>query len=404
MNEEGTAQDFPIAHGNGDADDSVSGLVPRVAAAAEKDRDKQLERLRLISSLDAPSGNAEALEPVADLLGTWLAEIGGATIRHPGSAGPQLEVVFGEAVGPGREAVVLCHYDTVWPLGTVASRPMIVEGDVVRGPGVLDMRGGIVAALGAVEILAEIEAFSRPVRVVLTPDEETGSRTSAELIASRARRAELVLVPEPALPNGALKSSRKGWLSYEIRVSGRAAHAGLEPEAGVSAVDELVDVLIRLRTVADTEIGTTINCGVISGGTAANVIPGSATASVDVRVPDGIEELRIRKAFAGLESRRPGVGVSVELLHSRPPLERTPAVASAVEQAVGLGRLLGLEIGEGSAGGVSDGNLAGAEGAVVLDGLGPVGVGAHAVDECFSLRSLVERTALIAMLLVALPT
>jgi glutamate carboxypeptidase len=383
------------------ATDRVAELAPRLAAAAAARRADLVESLRLISSLDAPSGDPATLAPVAELLEWWLARLDGRVTRHASAAGPQIEAEFGPSAAD-EGVLVLCHYDTVFPAGTVATRPFQVEGEIARGPGVLDMRGGIVATLAALELLGELSALRRPVRVLLTPDEEIGSRASRELIASRARDASVALVPEPALPGGALKTARKGWIIYRLRVCGRAAHAGLEPEAGVSAIDELVDRLIDLRRLADPVVGTTINHGVVRGGSAPNVIAERAEAEIDVRFPDATAEARVRDAVAALRPARPGAELAVEELHSRLPLERTPAIAAAAERAGALGSLLGLELGEGSAGGVSDGNLAAAEGVPVLDGLGPEGGGAHAVDEHVSVPSLVERTALIALLLAEL--
>jgi glutamate carboxypeptidase len=384
------------------ATDRAAELAPRLAAATAARRADLVESLRLISSLDAPSRDSATLAPVAELLESWLASLDGRVTRHASAAGPQIEAEFGPPAAADEGVLVLCHYDTVLPAGTVATRPFRVEGEVAHGPGVLDMRGGIVATLAALELLGELGALRRQVRVLLTPDEETGSRASRDLIASRAREASIALVPEPALPGGALKTARKGWIVYRLRVRGRAAHAGLEPEAGVSAIDELVDRLIDLRRLADPAVGTTINCGVVRGGSAPNVIAERAEAEIDVRFPDVAEEARVRDAVAALRPARPGAELAVEELHSRPPLERTPAIAAAAERAGALGSLLGLELGEGSAGGVSDGNLAAAEGVPVLDGLGPEGGGAHAVDEHVSLPSLVERTALIALLIAEL--
>jgi len=376
-------------------------LAPRVAAAAATRRADLVEWLRLISSLDAPSGDPTALAPVADLLQSWLASIDGRVSRRASAAGLQIEAEFGPpGMAVEREGVlVLCHYDTVWPAGTVAARPFRVAGDLAYGPGVLDMRGGIVATLGALELLGELEALRRPVRMLLTPDEETGSRASRDLIARRAREAAIALVPEPALPGGALKTARKGWIAYRLRIRGRAAHAGLDPEAGVSAIDELVDRLTEVRGLADPAAGTTITCGMVRGGSAANVIAERAEAEIDVRFPDASEEARIRAAFAALRPARPGAELAVKELHSRPPLERTQAIIAGAERARALGALIGLELGEGSAGGVSDGNLAAAERVPVLDGLGPEGGGAHSVDEHVSLASLVDRIALMALLL-----
>jgi glutamate carboxypeptidase len=381
--------------------ESAAELAHRLAAAASapESRAELIDTLRLLSSRDAPSGNPAALAPVADLLGSRLANLDGRVTRHESIAGPHLEAEFGP---PGEHVLVLCHYDTVWPAGTAAARPFRVEGELAHAPPVLDMRGGIVATLRAVELLAKLDALHRPVRVLITADEETGSRASRDLIAARARTAEIALVPEPALVGGALKTARMGWITYRLHVRGRAAHAGLEPEAGVSAIDELVDRLIELRRLADSATGTTINCGLVQGGSAANVVADRAEAVIDVRFPDAPEEARIRAAFAALHAVRAGAELDVEELHSRPPLERTPAIAAAAERARALGSLLGLELGEGRAGGVSDGNLAAAEGVPVLDGLGPEGGGAHTPDEHVSLPSLVERTALVALLIAEL--
>lgn len=372
-------------------------LASVIPPAAEARADEMIARLAAISRLDAPSGDARALALVADLLESWLGELAIRLTRHEGPAGPHLEAVIGPA--GGGEALVLCHYDTVWPLGTARERPFRIDGGIAYGPGVLDMRGGIVAALSALSILRSLDGLRRRVRVLLTADEETGSRTSAELIARCARGAAIVLVPEPALPGGGLKTQRKGWISSRLEVTGRAAHAGLEPEAGVSAIHELLARLAEVRALADDSVGTTINIGRIDGGTAVNVVAERAVAEVDVRFSSAAEEERIRSALAALQAGADGARVDFVEVHSRPPLERTPAVAAAAARARTLGRLLGLELGEGAAGGVSDGNLAAAEGVPVLDGLGPEGGGAHATDERVDLRSMVERAALMALLL-----
>lgn len=379
--------------------DRAAALAPRVARAAAERRDALVKRLAELTALDAPSGDAAALKRVATLIEPWLVELGARVTHHEGPAGPHLEAELGVASGEG-ETLVLCHYDTVWPTGTVAARSFRVEDDVAYGPGVVDMRGGIVATLGALAILRDLGVLELPVRVLITADEETGSRTSRELIESRARDARIVLVPEPALAGGDIKTRRKGWISYRLAVTGRAAHAGLEPEAGVSAIHELVDLLVEIRELANPRSGTTINVGRIRGGSGVNVVAESAEAEIDVRVPDAVEERRVRAALAGLRPELPGAELTLEETHSRPPLERTPAIAAAANRARELGALLGLEFGEGEAGGVSDGNIAAAEGVPVLDGLGPEGGGAHAVHEHVNLRSLLERTALIALLLV----
>jgi glutamate carboxypeptidase len=350
--------------------------------------------LLALSAHDAPSADPAASAGAVEWLAARLNELGARVVRHETATGVVLEGRIGADGAP--PVLILCHYDTVWPAGTAAERPAREEGGVVHGPGVFDMRGGIVAALAAVELAAPLE---RAVQVLLTPDEETGSAGSSELIVERARGAALVLVPEPPLPGGALKTSRKGWASHTLSVVGRAAHAGLEPEAGASAVDELVDRLLDVRALARPDRGTFINVGVIGGGSAPNVVADSAWAGVDVRATTVVEQERVNAGLAGLDAERAHTTVSLETTVMRPPMERTPAIAMAFERAREIAAGLGIELAEGTAGGASDGNLVAPLGVAVLDGLGAEGAGAHALDERVRVDSLVERAALIAALI-----
>jgi glutamate carboxypeptidase len=355
--------------------------------------------LAAITAFDAPSADPEARATPAEQLGSWLEEVGGIASVSDTTSGPLLDAEFeGET---GGTTLILCHYDTVWPRGTVAERPFSAPGEIARGPGVLDMRGGIVAAFGAISILAELRLPRRALRILLTPDEETGSEASRETILARAGQAELVLVPEPALPDGSLKTSRKGWLLARLTAHGVAAHAGLEPERGASAVDELLAALRILGALPGTNPGTTVNVGLLSAPNPANVVAELATATVDIRFADAGAEARVRGTLDGLRPRDDETRLEVEELHFRPPLVRTPAVASCFHRARGLGASLGLELGEGHAGGVSDANLAALAGVPVLDGLGPRGGGAHAREEWVDIDSLAERAALIALLIAA---
>ena len=350
--------------------------------------------LLALSEHDAPSGDPDASAGAVAWLEASLKKLGADVVRHETPTG----VVLDGRVGPpgDRPALILCHYDTVWPAGTALERPARREGDLIHGPGVFDMRAGIVAALGAVELAAPLE---RPVRILLTPDEETGSRGSRELITGAAQQAGLVLVTEPPLEGGALKTSRKGWASYTVKVGGRAAHAGLEPEAGASAVDELVDRLLDVRRLARPAGGTTINVGVIGGGSAANVVADSAWAHVDVRAETVSEQERVHSALTGLRPERARTSISVETGVMRPPMERTPAIGSAFARAREIAADLGIDLLEGAAGGASDGNLVAPLGVPVLDGLGPEGGGAHALDERVRIDSLLDRRSLIASLI-----
>lgn len=380
--------------------------------------------LEQLTGKDAPSGDRERLSAPAELLEGWLTPIADRLVRHETQAGPVIEAEIDGAPRPqalatadideraaapealhgaaASETLLLCHYDTVWPHGTAQARPFLVRDGIAYGPGVLDMRGGIVAALGALSMLRDAGALTRPLRLLITPDEESGSAASRSLIESRASRASIVLVPEPSLPGGALKTARKGWIVFRIEVAGRAAHAGLEPERGVSAIDELIDALREVRDLADPIAGTTLNCGRLIAANQPNVVADHAEASIDVRVPDASEQSRVRAGFAALTARREGASLFAQELHARPPMERTEAIAAAFASARSLASLIDVDLREGSAGGVSDANIAAGAGVPVLDGLGPEGGGAHAADEHVDVDSIVQRAALIALLVEGL--
>ena len=374
----------------------MSELAGRLMEAAERARPELVERLLRLTAVDAPSGEPAALAPAAEVFTHELAELGGEVERHERDGIAHLSTRLGP---DGDEHVlVLCHYDTVWPAGTAAERPGRVADGRLSGPGAFDMRGGIVAALAALRLLGEPE-LAAPVQVLLTADEETGSASSHDLIVEMARDARLVLVTEPPLPGGAFKTARKGWGSYTIAVTGRASHAGLDPDAGVSAIDELLDVLRDITALRAPELGTTVNIGSVRGGSRPNVVAAEASADFELRAATVAEQTRADEALRSLRARREGATLDLRRHHSRPPMERTPAVAAAARRAQELAALLGLELGEGPAGGTSDANFIAPLGVPVLDGLGPDGGGAHALDEHVLVDSLVERTALIALLL-----
>lgn len=373
----------------------AADLPARVMAAAEDSRPQLVDQLLRLTRVDAPSGDQIGLRDAVDRFEEALAELGGEVKRHTVSGVTHLSTRLGSE-GDGH-VLILCHYDTVWPRGTAAERPARMADGVLSGPGVFDMRGGIVAALGAVRLLGE--GLSRPVELLLTGDEETGSESSRELILERARDASLVLVTEPPLPGGALKTSRKGWATYSLEVKGRAAHAGLDPDRGVSAIDELVDRLGDVTALRDPQKGTTANIGTLTGGAMTNVVAADASAELEIRALTLAEQERADEAMRSLSARRDGAELTVTRRHSRPPMERTREIAAAAARAKELARKLGFELGEGAAGGTSDGNLVAPLGVPVLDGLGPEGDGAHAVHEHIVVDSLLQRTALIALLL-----
>jgi glutamate carboxypeptidase len=265
------------------------------------------------------------------------------------------------------------------------------------------MKASLVLVEYALRALRELNRIPpRPIRILFTSDEEIGSATSREHIEAEARASAYALVMESPLPGGRLKTARKGVGHFHLDVDGRAAHAGVEPEKGVSAILELAHQIIRLHELADPAHGTTVNVGVVKGGSTSNVVPAHALAHIDVRVKSRAEAERMTTALHALEPVLPGARLTVEGDFDRPPMERTPAIVALFERVREIGRSLGLELGEGATGGASDGNLTAALGVPTIDGLGALGAGAHAIDEHIVVDSLATRAALLACLLLEL--
>jgi glutamate carboxypeptidase len=302
------------------------------------------------------------------------------------------------------QILVLGHLDTVYPIGTIAKMPFRVKGGRAWGPGTFDMKGGLVMALAAVDALRAVGVRPRKRVVFLwTSDEEIGSETSRRVIESEARRSDVVLVLEPSLGReGRLKTERKGVGGAEIIVTGRAAHAGIEPQKGVNAVHEMALQIARLMKMNDRARGITVEATVVEGGTAANVVPERARAVVDIRFARMADAGRIERELRGLRPILRGARVEVRVGGMRPPLERSGGVRELFGEARGLMREMGLSLGEAATGGGSDGNFTGALGVATLDGLGAVGDGAHSLREHVVVREMRVRAALIAGLLASL--
>jgi glutamate carboxypeptidase len=319
--------------------------------------------------------------------------------RELAGLGAQVSLVGGghlraELPGEGPPLLLLGHTDTVWPEGTLARMPFRVEDRVAYEPGAYDMKAGLVVLVEAL-----CDRGPRALRVFLTADEEQGSRTARPLLEDAARGAAAAFVLEPPTPGGHLKTARKGLGRFTLHVTGRAAHAGTNLVDGASAVEELAHQIVRLHGLTDEERGTSVNVGVVRGGTTENVVAAYAEAAVDVRVSHAADTERLERTLRTLEPTVPGTSIEVAGGWTRPPLERSEGTAILFAQAREHGRALGLELEERSSGGGSDGNLVGALGVPVLDGLGAEGGGAHALAEHVLLESIPVRARLLSLLL-----
>jgi len=346
---------------------------------------------------DTPAAAGHLLVRVPGAANTGESGPGAATsapVQGAGEAGPS------GAEGDGRQVLLLGHIDTVWPVGTLAERPFRVEGARAYGPGAYDMKAGLVVALWALRALAACgRRPRRPVTLLVNTDEEVGSNSSEAVIEAEARRSAAVLVLEPALPDGSVKTWRKGVGRLRVEVRGRAAHAGADPEKGVSAIGELAHQILRLHDLTDLETGTTVNVGVIGGGTRPNVVAERAWAEIDVRIMTREDAARVEKAVRGLEPVLPGARLEVTGGVERLPMERNEGALTLYAKAREVAGRLGFDLGETGTGGASDGNITSALGVPTLDGLGAAGDGAHAEREHVDLATLPLRAALLAGLI-----
>jgi glutamate carboxypeptidase len=363
--------------------------------AAEAHREWTVSVVKNLVHLESPSTDKVALDRCGAEIARLLAGLGGRVTMLPQAiAGDHVRAEFGRG---GTQLLVIGHFDTVWPLGQLEAMPLRLEDGRLYGPGTYDMKAGIAIAMLAIRVLADIARTSaHRLVLLLTADEETGSATSRPFIEEEAQKSRAVLVVEPALGSGGVKTARKGIADFRIEATGIPAHAGVEPERGASAIHELLWQAACISKLADPSRGLTVNIGRISGGTRSNVVAESAEMGVDVRIPTLTDASRVTAVIRSLTPRDPRVRLTVEGGVNRPPMERTAAIAALYEQARRLAAELGVELGEGSTGGVSDGNFAAALGVPTLDGLGAAGAGAHALDEHVLIDSLPFRAALLA--------
>ena len=352
--------------------------------------------------LETPSDDLALLKKGLAHVEEWLNERLGPPASQAHHASDEYgDVVVLEYAGAGdRPLTLLAHYDTVWSAGTLDDWPVVVDGGRVSGPGVFDMKAGLVQAAWAVRALRAADVPHPPLRLLLNGDEEVGSRFSRPLIEQARADAAAVLVFE-ASADGALKTGRKGVGIFELDARGVEAHAGLDPESGASAVDEIARLVLQLHAASDPAAGTTVNVGVVRGGTRSNVVAGTAHADVDVRVRSVAAQEHIDALLQGLAPHDPRAEVAVRGGWNRPVMEPNAAISSVFALARRAAEQLGVELRETSVGGASDGNFAAAMGLPVLDGLGAVGGGAHARHEHVTVSGMVERAAVAAAVIAA---
>jgi glutamate carboxypeptidase len=371
-------------------------MSSRAYAYLRAHRGSMLEDLRTFVVHETPSEDKSALDSFAEFLARFAADLGGSVeLIRAKEAGDHVMVRWGSGSSP--PVLLLGHYDTVWPAGSLARMPFRAENGLARGPGVLDMKCGLVQGFWAVRALQNTGDHGRDVAFLITSDEEVGSGSSRKVTESQARAATAVLVLEPAF-NGALKTERKGVSRYRIVVNGRAAHAGLSPSDGINAIDALCEVLAQTRALAASVSGVTLNVGTISGGTQPNVVPANAAATIDVRSSTNRAATEFdRRLRSVCRSRIGHVELSGGVTH--PPVAPSRTTQALFEVASAGAREIGFSLDQASVGGGSDGSFCAAIGARVLDGLGAVGWGPHAEDECVDVGTVAERAALVAYLL-----
>ena len=362
---------------------------------------KLMDRIRALVEIESPSDDKGAVDRCVDAVVEMASELGGRVKRHRQRVfGDVLEVRFWFGEKGKRDVpplLLLGHLDTVWPLGTLSGMPFRVAKGRAWGPGVLDMKAGVAMALTAVEALHQQDALQRPVILLVNGDEEVGSTVSRDITEKLARESAAVFVLEPAQGlAGAYKTARKGVGGYTVRVTGVAAHAGVDFERGHSAISELAWQLEQVQGFTELDRGLTVNAGVIRGGTRTNVIAAEAEAEIDVRIAKAKDASRIEKRFRSLRVRDRGCVLHVEGGMNRPPMERSPGTVALFRRAATLAAEMGFELAEAATGGGSDGNFTAALGVPTLDGMGAVGEGAHASHESVLLKDLIPRTLLLA--------
>jgi glutamate carboxypeptidase len=384
----------------GERDRSVKTYRELTNAVAKRRR-HLLQSLGELVQVESPTEDRAAVNRSVALMEAWIKAMGGKSRRHRQSeAGDLLVGRFGPSPRGVRPLMLLGHLDTVWPVGTLEKMPFRVRAGRAWGPGVLDMKAGVIMALSALGLLTETGLLRRPVVFLLNSDEETGSEHSRPLTEALARGSEAVFVLEPAQGlAGAYKTARKGVGHYRLQVQGVAAHSGVDFGQGHSAVLELGRQIERASAFTRLDRGITVNAGVIGGGTRSNVVPAEAWAEFDVRIARNADAPAVDRRFRSLRPVDHHCKLEVTGGLNRPPMERTPGTVALFRRAATYAAGLGFDLQEAATGGGSDGNFTSALGIPTLDGMGAVGEGAHANRESILLDALVPRTALLAAMI-----
>jgi len=352
-----------------------------------------VELLQRLVELESPTGDRERMGHIGRFIAAELEALGARIEPRD----PHLIARLGPDDGPA--LVLMAHMDTVWPAGTLPKMPFRVQDGYAYGPGALDMKAGIVTGLEALRRLGELR---RPVHFLVTADEEIGSPSGRPLVEELATGARVALVLEPPVKDGTITTTRSGLARYQLHIRGRAAHAGNGARAGISAVDELAHQIMAVHRMADPAAGIRTNVGQVGGGTGDNVVAGEAWARIDARAWTADGQRTLEQAIRGLRPHNDGAVIEVSGGVTRPPMVQTAGAAELVRSAISIAKDAGVNLAENASPGGSDGNFAAAVGTPVIDGLGPTGSGAHAVDERVSLGSLGERISLLSALLISL--
>lgn len=368
----------------------------------QSQRDAAVELLTTLIHFETPTHDKAAVDTMGNFMEQKFIELGGTTTRIPLTQSGDAILAKWNADAPGKPIMFLIHIDTVWPVGTLAERPVTIDADGrLFGPGAIDMKGGITLVLETIRGLNETGTMpNRPIWVLMTTDEETGSPECKPHIIEIAKQTGLVLVMEPATIDEALKTQRKGVATFRIDIEGLPSHAGNAPEKGINSIIEFAQQALQINSFNDLKRGVSVSVTVVNGGSATNVIPAHTTGFVDTRTITIQDFDEIREKMMSLEPFMPGAKLTVTQTNGHTPMERNEQMISDYRKVQQVGAKYGVPVYEDSSGGGSDGNTVSALGIPVLDGLGPQGDGLHALHEHVVINSLARRATLLAGILI----